>query len=131
MSKKKKFPKLDDVASTDHRIIDEIGAKSVSAQLDLALDELKLAVNHIVETGVDLKALRQLLSENKEALERFFLINLILKGFLITLEGEEWERHCEAANHQYTPNIIKFLQDVHTENWNVSPPKPPKIITMK
>lgn len=134
MSDKKKSAteniKYIDIGTGDFPIIDEVAANCVAANLSNIFDELKAAAEHISETGADLKNLKKLLSENETVVEVFFQVNMILKGFLVVIEGEEWERCKRTAKHNYPPGVIEFLQEVHNGTWNVKP-KPPKIVNIE
>ncbi len=120
-----------EVGSTNFRMIDEVGANVVTAQIIQALEALNLAAEHVAGTDIDLNALRQLLSKDKNTLESFFLVNMILKGFLLTIEGDEWERYLAAGNHEYSPNVMKFLRDVHNHTFDDQLPEKPKVILLK
>ena len=120
-----------DVGAGNHRMVDEVSANNITGHLSEVLEHLRDAATNIAETGADLKALRELLSTDKEVVERFFQINMILKGLMLLVEGEEWEKAVESANHDYGQSVITFLRLVHNENWNVKPPEPPKVVNIE
>lgn len=128
--KDKRDEQFIEIGSTNFRMKDEVGANVVTAQIIQALDALNVAAEHVAEMQVDLNALKQLLSKDKNTLEAFFLVNMILKGFLLTIEGKEWERYLEAGNHKYSPNVMQFLKDVHNAEFDDPPPGKPKVIPL-
>ena len=115
----------------DNRVQDEMSANITAAHLSEVFDNLKAAAENISETGADLNVLRQLLSENATVVEVFFQINIMLKGLHLLIEGDEWEKSIGSANHDFSQNVIAFLKAVHADNWNVQPPKPPKIVNIE
>lgn len=128
---KHKDSRFTDIGSTNFRMVDEVGANVVTAQIIQALEALNLAAEHVAETNVDLSALKKLLSKDKNTLESFFIVNMILKGFLLMIDGQEWDRYLEAGNHQYSPNVMKFLREVHNHTFDEPPPEKPKVIPLK
>ena len=128
---KEKLTFIENVGQGKHRMIDEVSANCVNSHLSEVISHLRDAATNIAETGVDLKALRELLSTDKDVVERFFQINMILKGLMLLVEGEEWEKCVESANHNYGQSVITFLRLVHNENWNVKPPEPPKVVNIE
>ena len=119
-----------DVGTGKYPVSDEIAVNCMAAKFLGALNELVDAAEDIASMEPDLKNVSELLKGNESMVEAFFQINLILKGFLVLIEGEEWERALRTSVHTYPEGVQKFLHDVHDGTWNVKP-KPPKIVNIE
>lgn len=129
-NKDSRFIDINDIDLSKFRVKDVAGANVVTAQIIQALDALNLAAEHVADMDIDLNALRELLSRDKNTLEAFFLLNMILKGFLLTIEGDEWQRYLDAGNHKYSPSVMTFLRNVHNHTFDEPPPEKPKVIPL-
>lgn len=123
--------KVLDIGTGKNRMTDEVSANRVAEHLTEILSHLKKAAGGVADIGADVKALRELLSTNEDVVEIFFQINMILKGFHILVEGEQWEKSVASARHDYGQSVVTFLRLVHNENFNVKPPEPPKVVNIE
>ena len=102
----------------DGRIADTTTANAIGLHLLNVIEQLATAADRTIAANVNIDKLKELLSSQTEIVEMFFIINVILKGFLVLLEGDEWlEAIKNQENHLYPPSTIAFLKKVHSHEF--------------
>ena len=122
-----KLVTFDKIENVHARLPDINAANNVGMCLLDVLENLSRATEAMSNSKVIYKNVRQLLSDNDQVLEIFFMVNIILKGFLLFIEGDEWDEVvADNESHVYPPPAAEFLQKVYRTNFKDAKPVEPK-----
>lgn len=116
---------FDLIENAHARLMDLTAANNVGVCLLDVLENLARATEALENPKLDFKEIKNMLCDNEQVLQIFFIVNIILKGFLLMVDGKKWEDVVnDNENHVYPKPAVDFLKKVYATNFADNEKKP-------
>lgn len=109
---------FDRIEDAEARLMDINAANGVGLCLLEMLEIVAKATEILDNKKIDLVTVRKQLLKNDQVLDIFFIVNMILKGILTMMDGEDWIKTVEKEDHLYPQSAINFLKRVYETDFS-------------